>query len=230
MRGDIVDEAWGAASSEYLDMSELSNLANAERTKIWRTRGARFNAARRMHLKNILSTFSISVLACWGIALPIIQKVYGIPPGSAIDDHYTFVSIVASLFVLIISLLEGAQAYGVKQEHFDLCAKRLGEISSEFELLIATAGVDHGKLASAIAKATEQYHRVLSECAENHEPIDDTLFLAQHRYAPEFLESKIGRGSALLMHFTWWIASTWLFVVLLAVPVFWFAEVGLPIR
>jgi len=230
MRGDIVDEVGGAVRIAYQHMSELAKLATSEKTRIWRTRGARFNAARRMRIKDILSTFSISVLACWGITLPIIQKVYGVTPGSAIDEHYTFVSIIASLFVLIIGLLEGAQAYAVKKERLEQSAKRLGEIFAEFELQLAKAGADDGNLSSAIAKVTEQYHRALSECAENHEPIDDALFLAQHRNAMEFRDHNPGRVGVLVAHLKWWISSVWLFAVLLMLPSVWFATFGLPVR
>ncbi len=116
-------------------MSNQSKFAKDLQTKIWRTSGARFNAARRLRRRERFSCFSIASFSAVGIALTIVQRVYGVPPETNVDNQYTLLALAISLFVLVISLIEGAGGNLLRAERLhqnavelDTLQQRVGQL------------------------------------------------------------------------------------------------------
>jgi hypothetical protein len=203
-----------------ISMASVAEVAEKLKTTVWRTRGARFNAARRLRLKDRWSTFSLAGLGIWGILLAVIQKIYNFSPGSPVDNAYTTLTIFLSIAVLVLSLLEGANDYSLKAERLDKNAMRLGEIQADLELTLAAATPQ--ELPNAIGKLRDEYDAAVGQCPENHEPIDDLLFVTSHRNGPEFQLLGHGAGAYASALIRYWVNALWLFVLFLAIPLAWF--------
>lgn len=194
-------------------MSNQGEFVKNLQTKIWRTSGARFNAARRLRRRERFSTFSIACFAVVGIALTIVQRVYGVPAGTDVDNHYTLLAIAISLFVLVISLLEGAGGYVLKAERLHQNAVDLDGLQERLGQVVAQIEDGESLNQDVIGKITGEYEQKIKECPENHEPIDDQLFRAQHRLSPEFKGFSFSWPHAMFIRLAYGFRSTWLFVI-----------------
>jgi hypothetical protein len=54
--------------------TDLKSYSESLMSRIWKTKSARFNAARRLKNKYQFSISSISILSVYGIAIPIINQ------------------------------------------------------------------------------------------------------------------------------------------------------------
>ena len=82
----------------------MENFLTELRTRVWRTSGARYNAARRLRLRDWFATFSIAMFSAIGIALAVVQKVYAFDANSPVDRYITVLSVAIGLFVIVISV------------------------------------------------------------------------------------------------------------------------------
>jgi hypothetical protein len=188
-------------------MSNRISVAQELRTTIWRTQGARFNAARRLRYRERLSTVSIALFSMVGIVLPLIFI------GSPRSNRFAAVSVCLSLFVLVISLLDGANRYQIKAERLHQNAVALGELQGRLRSLLSDCP-DGGPSPDEVAKVRKEYESKVRECPENHEPIDDKFFRAQRRHSPEFqrADNKTGWFGALVAWVLYFGSVTWLFL------------------
>ena len=107
----------------------MANSKNIEKLtcNIWITRGARFNAYRRLARKNYASIFTISILSFYNIGIALFPDVIEtklVPP----------TSIAVSIFILIISLLEAGKGYAVKSERMHQNAVDLNYLLNKINL------------------------------------------------------------------------------------------------
>lgn len=194
-------------------MTNQIDFAKELRTTIWRTMGARFNAVRRLRRRDRLSSLSIAGFAVVAIALTILQKVYAISSGTMLDHHFTALAILISLFVLIISLLEGASAYNLKADRLHQNALDLDALQKHLGQLLARAADGETLSSEALEEISQRYHQTIKQCPENHESIDDLLFQSQHRESPEFKRASISGLGALRIKVQHLVAGTLLFFV-----------------
>lgn len=186
------------------------------RTHVWRTAGARYNAARRLKLRDWFATFSIAMFSAIGVALAVIQKVYGFEPNSSVDKYVTVLSVAIGLFVIVISLIEWGFSAAVKADVLHRNAEQLNRLQLE----IAQALSSEEKLDnSAVTKMRERYEGIKDGCPFNHEPIDDALFRSEKRLSPEFLDAT-GKP------FMCWMTAKWTKLVAFCSPakvfvIFW---------
>lgn len=181
-------------------------------TRMWRTSGARFNAVRRLRLRNKLSIFSIAAFSLIGIILSVFEIVYGLPDG--VSHNFTFLALAISLFVLVISLLEGAASYEVRAERLSRNAVQIEAERSGLESVIAEFKDGNRKATKKFDLYREKYDHLINECPENHRPMDDLLFRIQHRKSPEFKTETIGRMKITSGYVVYYGYSAWLFLVL----------------
>ena len=145
-------------------MSVLDDELKAIGQKIWVTKGARFNAYRRLSNKQKASIFSISILSVYLMAEAFIPKET--LPLEAEKWRNAFV-VLASAFILILSLLEARKSYELKAERLHNNAMALNKLYDSFML---SSSEDEKK------KKVEEYHALIERCPENHSPCDDELF------------------------------------------------------
>ncbi|MEL7005478.1 MAG: SLATT domain-containing protein, partial [Bacteroidota bacterium] len=86
----------------------LDSYISTLKFRLWKTKGSRFNAYRRLKKKQQASIFSISVLSVYGISIPVIQTALDTTLCPKTNDLYTVISLTLAVFILVLSLLEGA--------------------------------------------------------------------------------------------------------------------------
>jgi hypothetical protein len=138
------------------------------RTKIWKTKGARFNASRRLQTRKNQSSYLISLYSIYILAIAIYSLTQ--PTSVAVN----FASTLGSLLILIFSVHEGSQGSETKAERHHVCAKQLGALYDEIALFLVTPDVHN------FSYSTKKYAEIIDRCPENHEPIDYEVFKVQH--------------------------------------------------
>lgn len=148
--------------------------------KAWKTAGARFNAYRRLKAKNTTSIFFISMLSLVCICI----NLFDVFPA----EHRESASLIFSVLVIIVSLVESSKDYSLKADRLHTNAL---EINSFIDRLKFKQSVGQNEI--------QEYHSILRSCPENHEIDDFKVFLMQHRkeFFPE--DSSV----------EWWFRSLW---------------------
>lgn len=158
----------------------LDDYVNSLKFRLWKTKGSRFNAYRRLKRRQQVSIFSISVLSVYGISIPVIQAVIDTTSCPKTNNLYTVISLTLSVFILVLSLLEGANNYAGKSEKMHTNAIKISSLYSELEVLIAINRTPES-LGDGVDNIQRRYSEIIEECPENHEPEDYLEFQIQHR-------------------------------------------------
>lgn len=190
------------------------------RTKVWRTAGARYGAARRLKRREIVSTISLAFFSAFSVVLAFVQRVYVQQAGTELDNYLTALSVCLGISLLAISLIEWGAGSGSKAEALHRNAEDLTAL--QILILQRISEVQSGKVGkwSDVDDLRTGYERIRERCTANHDPLDDKTFLAHNRMAPEFLDEdkkpKIGSVKSFLITFRNFMASLWYFAA------FWF--------
>lgn len=99
---------------------------------------------------------------------------------SRVNDIYNAISVILSVFTLVISLLEGAKNYQIKAEKLHSNAVELSSLNRELEYLIVSKSQE-ADFIQEIGNISASYENLIKECPENHELEDYTLFMLQNR-------------------------------------------------
>ncbi|MCS5983072.1 SLATT domain-containing protein [Klebsiella quasipneumoniae subsp. similipneumoniae] len=139
----------------------------------WETSCARYNSSRRLKIREIFSTISIALIGLSGIALSLIQFSFGESFGKNLNNLVTAFSIVLSMLLIIISLIEWGFGAGAKSEALFRNAELLNEHERKITLFKAkiTDGLsqeDYNKVDTL----REEYEKIKSTCVFNHSPLD----------------------------------------------------------
>lgn len=139
----------------------------------WETSCARYNSSRRFKIREIFSTISIALIGLSGIALSLIQFSFGDILGKNINNLVTAFSIVLSMLLIIISLIEWGFAAGAKSEALFRNAELLNEHERKITLFKAKltdslSQEDYNKIDTL----REEYEKIKSTCVFNHSPLD----------------------------------------------------------
>jgi len=143
--------------------------------QVWITKGARFNAHRRLIRQN---EWSLRVIGCLSVYLTIVSIVIVVPAfnvSPAMGAELTVVLAGLSLTLLVFSLLESNQNYLVKADHLHRCGMALGHVLHRISAILET---EESGNTDVLNKLAEEYDAVLHDCGENHEPIDYDLLRA----------------------------------------------------
>lgn len=196
----------------------MYDYLNGLRTDVWRTSGARYNAARRLRRRENLSVFSLALFSAMSGALPFFQKVYA-QPGSSLDNYLTTFAVALGIFLLAISLIEWGAKTGAMAEALHKNAEQLNGLRRAIELRLAMAASSGTDVTQTDAvELSEKYEQIKHSCGHNHLPIDDRLFLASNRFAPEFVgpsnAPRLNFFTAIANRASWQMTSLWFFAVL----------------
>jgi hypothetical protein len=208
----------------------MDTYLNSLRTDVWRTSGARYNAARRLRRRETIATFSLALFSALSGALPFFQRVYA-EAGSSLDNYLTTFSAGLGIFLLTISLIEWGARTGAMAESLHQNAERLNGLHRKIKLEQAVASSTHTAVHPIVAtELSQEYEEIKASCSHNHFPADDEYFRAVNRQAEEFADrsgnprmSLLGRGWA---SFQWYITSIWYFTVLwvIVLAALWYAS------
>jgi hypothetical protein len=151
------------------DTTNKKNLNN----RIWRTKGARFNAYRRLEKKNSALTFITSFSSIHLLAIAILQLSSLVPLSVEQSKLLNFISITISIIILAYSLFEGGKEHGLKSERHHLCGIELDRCYSRLQHI--TDGDTSG-----LIKLTDEYNDVTEKHLLNHDSVDDEFFQLQN--------------------------------------------------
>jgi hypothetical protein len=131
------------------------------------TKGSRFAAHRRLLKKHHLSTLSVSMLSLYVIAASLMPVFLGPLPGKS-NSVLAFATIIASIFIIVLSHVAAAQNYYVRAERMLKCAQKISELSYELEQRVSSSSLNE----AFIEKTRNLYAAILNDYSENHDDVD----------------------------------------------------------
>jgi hypothetical protein len=146
-------------------------------------KAARFNAAERLERKHTLSLFSMSMVAMYFVGLSVWQAIYAPTLDESTNRLITLVSIMSSVFSLVLALIESMNDYRMKAYHMHACALAVNDLYHELKL-IGPADAAH------LQAFRERYNSAVRGCPYNHAHVD-------------YLMAKAEAGDAPLQHRLW---------------------------
>lgn len=184
------------------------------RTTIWRTAGARYNAARRLKRKELFSTVSLTFFSVITICLAVIQKIYSseILRSPSLDNYLTALSILSGIFLLAISLMEWGARNGSNADALHKNAEELNALQRRLQREIFKLDDVPGNW-NTCGELSDEYEAIQSRYDVNHAPLDDQLFLAERRLAPEFVSKNISSCQEIEVKVVWFFSSIWYYLI-----------------
>lgn len=138
--------------------------------KMWQTKSARFNAHVRLNRKHWMSIAATSMLSCYLVAISLYQLAYESGISAATTKLLSVANLVVSVFLIMITLLEGAKNYGKDGERMHENALA---ISKQYNAFQALTIVEADKARDQFAL---EYSELLVDAKINHKDIDYNLF------------------------------------------------------
>jgi hypothetical protein len=176
----------------------VSQLLHAMHT----VKAARFIAAQRFERKNMLSTFALSMVSLYFVGLAVWQTIYGAGLGEAANRLITLVSIMSSIFTLVLALIESMNDYKLKAHHMHTCALAVNDLFHELRLMPQPD-------VAVIQDFRRRYNDVVRGCPYNHSRIDYLMARAQR---------SVPRTDKLIAYVRYGLDVYGLYAVCLAVP------------
>lgn len=157
---------------DYLEKTFIEEI----NYKIWSTKGARFNANRRLLRIENLSNICISMLSIYLIMMGLLS-VYNIYSSNNLTSNIIAYSITClSILILVFGQIENAKKYSSKANQFHKCGLELSALYNELRIFKTlntnSSSIDKQKFAKDISG---KYQKILEQ-NENHEPIDYEMF------------------------------------------------------
>lgn len=151
-----------------------SSLATDLSKKIWKTRGARFNSARRLRRRAHLSLCLISLYSAYTLIATIFSAITpSLPPSSV--SAINLITISLSLLILIVSVIEGKGGHELTANSLEDNAKNISKLVDKLK----TIAQDPHSIRENTQKISNTYDRLINSCPHNHTPTDYNYFLLQ---------------------------------------------------
>lgn len=197
-------------SKKYLEKSFLEEL----NYKIWSTKGARFEADKRLTIVSKMSNISLSILSAYLIIASLIS-VYNLHSNINLDlINYAVTAL--SIILLVLSQYENSQNYNLRAKDFHNCGlelsilynqlrsfKTLNESPSEFEK------------RNFVLKLSSDYQIILNKY-ENHLSIDYENFKISHlEYFGELTTKEVTKIKCK----NFWIRYGWYSLIIIIAPI-----------
>lgn len=185
------------------------------------TRGCRFNAAAGLEWQELFSIITTSVLSIyllsWAVFTISLPEVFE-------AKHLRFfgaVSIVASVGLLTVSLMEYALKRSVRAEKLQQNAHRISKLMRELERELALENPDFEKLGRIAAS----YEDEIAQTHINHTARDWRMWTYSRSTSDKMILEKLYSVRSIGYRFWYVLSMVWLYVVLLAlvfVPTLWY--------
>lgn len=181
------------------------------------TRDVRFQANLRLGRRQRLSSYIVSLLSLYVIALSLIPNIIIL---QAFQNQILLASsIVLSVFVIFTSLIDGAQNFHHQGELLHACARKIATINHALKNI--DCGADLCEAKRQLEKLQQDYQRSLDECPINHDNVDFYKEIANkpHLFASHYPWC-INWPHRMWYRFRAFIGgNSWMFIHLLAVGV-----------
>jgi len=153
----------------------MENEINRLYAKFWETKGARFNAAKRIELHDKWSTITISIISVYIISLNL-TVLFPDRPAILSNSIITFSTICLSIFVLVISLIISSRNYKSRAEKFHSCGR---EINKVYDKICIWKNTSEKPSINELSELNNAYYNILDKY-ENHKRIDYLMFMNEH--------------------------------------------------
>lgn len=175
----------------------IINAINDFKRSVEITRDVRFQANLRLARRQRGSTYLISTLSLYVIALSLIPNILNLHQYQ--NQLLLACSIVLSVFVIFTSLIDGAQNFYYHGELLHQCARKIATIHHDLKNINIEA--DPQKAAEEFARLQKEYGKALDDCPFNH---DNTDFYAEKARKPHlFVNDYKGHYEAPLKVWFW---------------------------
>jgi hypothetical protein len=135
-------------------------------------KAARFNAAERFERKNMLSLFAMSMVSLYFVGLSVWQAVYAPSLNDETNRLVTLVSIMSSIFTLVLAMIESMNDYKLKAHHMHVCALAVNDLFQELNLVRTTDPV-------LVQEFRKRYNELVRACPFNHARVDYLMARAE---------------------------------------------------
>lgn len=178
--------------------------------KMWKTKSARFNAHARLKAKHWLSTTATSILSFYLVVASLIPLVYETSLPSGGSKFLSVISLVISVFLIIITLLESAKNYHGEADRMHKCALEISELYNRFQAK-SLQDADASRV-----ELNDNYSRVLKAYEINHKDID---FLRFQIFFSRDLGIRGGRFAvAVVRYVLLWLVEYGLYIAMILAP------------
>ena len=178
--------------------------------KMWKTKSARFNAHARLMSRQRLSTAATSALACYLIAVSILQLTLPAAAEGALGKIITSAVLILSVFLLMITLIESARNYGAEADKMHRSALEIAELYNRFQAL------DLAAADAARSSFNDQYSAILRSSEVIHKDIDALRFQLAHRQ--DLKPSLLTLTLTVFRFLALWVIEYALYIAMIVMP------------
>jgi len=179
------------------------------------TRDVRFQANIRLSNRQRASSYMVSLLSLYVIGLSLIPNIMTLEQYQ--NQILLACSIILSVFVIFMSLIDGSQNFYHQGELLHQCARKIAAINHRLKNI----DVDKDPI-SAMQKLEgmqKEYQQALDECPTNHDNVD---FFREIIRKPKLFPSEYPWKKKLIHKIYYkmrvlWMSSSWVFMPLAAV-------------
>ena len=168
-----LDSEDSGESGSVADVSDASLNEYVEKLlyKMYLTKGARYQAARRHQRRAIASIWSVIFLSMYVFSTTTILTILDFSTFPDVRENLTIASVVMSAFIIAFSVLEHGKRHDAKAEAFLRCGQRLHELRDKLELnTFEELDVD------AVRGYVEDYNEIINDFTGNHSETDFRSF------------------------------------------------------
>lgn len=179
------------------------------RFKMWVTRGCYFVVSDRLKRKGRYSVGAITLLSFYVFVISLFTLVFGNTIPSYYPAILSTLSIVLSVFIIIITLLEDSKKYILDAEHASHIAHELEALFNRYEVALMTPPPPDGKFQL-------EYATVLNSARFTRRAVDYHLFQLLNLNA-----FKLGWGQIVLMTFYFILETVmeyWIYASMILLP------------
>lgn len=196
-------------SKSYLEKSFLEEL----NYKIWSTKGARFEADKRLKIISRMSNISLSILSAYLIIAGLIS-VYNLKSNLNFD-LINYIITALSIILLVLSLHENAQDYKLRANNFHNCSLELSALYDKLRIFktLGNESTLQEKKDFAI-NLSKEYYLILNRY-ENHISIDYKNFQLNHK---EYFTKIDTKKEFFIIMTNYWIRYGWYTLIISGVP------------
>lgn len=179
-------------------------------SKMWKTKGSRFNAHARLKARHWASVLATSLLALYLVALSLCQLTFADALTPFGDKMLSIGGVVVSVFLIIITLVENARNYLGDAEKMHQSALAISELYNRFQALTIDQA-DAERL-----RFNEQYSDVLKSIPVDHKDLDYKRF--QIRSSKDLRIARVHYALLIVDYGLRWFWEFSLYFVLILIP------------
>lgn len=152
-------------------MQNENEMGGYLRFRVWVTRGGYFTLAERLNRKARYSVGATTLLSFYVVILSLVILVFPDKVSPTNSKWITTGSLIISIFIIVITLMENSKNYALKAEYAGQSARELAFLFNQME---------ENELSSDEFSHIKKYNEILSRARVGHANIDYHGFQLSH--------------------------------------------------